>query len=101
MTGVQTCALPIWLKSGRKLVKAIGRDLRSPEDVKACMEEIRIHLRGHNLYDIFYGPFKKEETELLKKYIELAPRDDFKDILDAVDEFAYFDSRKVRPAESV
>ena len=89
------------LKSGRKLVKAIGRDLRSPEDVKACMEEIRIHLRGHNLYDIFYGPFKKEETELLKKYIELAPRDDFKDILDAVDEFAYFDSRKVRPAESV
>ncbi len=53
------------------------------------------------MYDIFYGPFKKEETELLKKYIELAPRDDFKDILDAVDEFAYFDSRKVRPAESV
>ena len=73
------------LKSGRKLVKAIGRDLESPEDVKACMEEIRIHLRGHNLYDIFYGPFKKE---------------DFKDILDAVDEFAYFDSRKVRPVES-
>lgn len=83
------------LKSGRKLVKVIGRNLESPEDVKQYMEEIRIHLRGHNLYDIFYAPYKKEETELLRRYIDLAPRDDFKDILDVVDEFAYFDSRKV------
>ncbi len=84
------------MKSGRKLIQAIGHDLESEEDVRLHMEEIKIHLRGHNLYDIFYGPYKKAETELLKKYIDLAPRDDFKDILDAVDRFAYFDSRKVQ-----
>ena len=52
-------------------------------------------MRGHNLYDIFYGPYKKQETEILRKYIELAPREDFKDILEAIDRFVYFDSRKV------
>lgn len=83
------------LKSGKRLKKVIGRDLESPEDVRRYMEEIRIHLRGHNLYDIFYGRYKKEETELLKRYIDLAPREDFRDILDAVDAFPYFDSRKL------
>ena len=51
-------------------------------------------MRGHNLYDIFYGKFKEKETELLRKYVELAPREDFQDILDAIDQFVYFDSRK-------
>ncbi len=83
------------LKSGKRLKKVIGRDLESPEDVRRYMEEIRIHLRGHNLYDIFYGRYKKEETELLKRYIDLAPREDFRDILDAVDAFPYFDSRRL------
>ena len=84
------------LKSGKRLKEAIGRDLESPGDVCRYMEEIRIHLRGHNLYDIFYGQYKKEETELLKRYIDLAPREDFQDILDAVDAFPYFDSRKIK-----
>ncbi len=83
------------LKSGKRLKKVIGRDLESPEDVRRYMEEIRIHLRGHNLYDIFYGRYKKEERELLKRYIDLAPREDFRDILDAVDAFPYFDSRRL------
>lgn len=83
------------LKSGRRLVQRIGRNLESPEDVKQYLEEIKICIRGHNLYDIFYGPFKKEETELLRRYIDMAPRDDFQDILNAVDGFAYFDSRKM------
>lgn len=82
------------LKSGQKLKQAIGRDFLSPEDMKDHMEEIKIHLRGHNLFDIFYGRYKKEEQTLLKKYIDLAPRDDFKDILEAVDRFVYFDSRR-------
>lgn len=69
-------------------------NMASPEDMKDHMEEIRIHLRGHNLYDIFYGPFRSREQEILKAYIRLAPRDDFKDILDAIDSFPYFDSRK-------
>lgn len=85
----------LWkLKSGKKLVQAIGKNPETTEDIRSYMEDIRIHLRGHNLYDIFYGPFKKEEEVLLRRYIDLAPRDDFKDILDAIDGFAYFDSRK-------
>ena len=63
-------------------------------DIREHMEEIRICLRGHNLYDIFYGRFRKNETEILKSYIEEAPRDTFKDILDAIDRFVYFENRK-------
>lgn len=82
------------MKSGKNLREVLGRDLETPEDVKSHMEEIRIYMRGHNLYDIFYSRYKKEETELLTRYIEIAPREDFRDILDAVDQFIYFENRK-------
>ena len=82
------------LSSGEKLVAAIGHDLTSPEDVRQHMEDIRIHMRGHNLYDTFYGRYKDSETELLTRYIEIAPKDDFKDILDAIDHFIYFENRR-------
>lgn len=82
------------IRSGRNLVQVLGRNLETIEDVRNHMEEIRIHMRGHNLYDIFYGRYKKEETELLTRYIELAPREDFGDILDAIDHFIYFESRR-------
>lgn len=82
------------IKNGKNLREVLGRDLETPEDVKSHMEEIRIYMRGHNLYDIFYGRYKKEETELLTRYIEIAPREDFRDILDAVDQFIYFENRK-------
>ena len=52
-------------------------------------------MRGHNLFDIFYGPYKKQEGEILRRYIDLAPREDFKDILDATDRFVYFENRKM------
>lgn len=42
----------------------------------------------------FTAALKKNETELLKRYIDLAPREDFADILDAIDRFIYFKSRK-------
>lgn len=29
-------------------------------------------MRGHNLYDIFYGRYKKQEAQILTQYIELA-----------------------------
>ena len=74
--------------------EVLGGDLKSTEDVKTHMEEIKTYLRGHNLYDIFYGRYREQEQELLTKYIELAPREDFKDILDSVDQFIYFESRK-------
>ena len=82
------------LSSGQKLIRVIGHDLTGPEDVKAHMEEIKTYMRGHNLYDCFYGRFKKEENELLSRYIELAPREDFADILDAIDRFVFFESRR-------
>ena len=61
---------------------------------KISMEEIRIYMRGHNLYDIFYGGYREQEQELLSRYIELAPREDSQDILDAIDRFIYFESKK-------
>lgn len=82
------------LKSGRHLTEILGRELESPEDVKAHMEEIRIYLRGHNLFDLFYGRYREQERELLERYIELAPREDFRDIFEALERFPYFESRK-------
>ncbi len=82
------------IKSGQRLLEAIGEDFNTEEDVKRHMEDIRIHLRGHNLYDIFYGRFRSQETEILRRYIEEAPRANFADILDAVERFIYFESRR-------
>ena len=72
----------------------LGKNLESEEELISHMEEVKIYLRGHNLFDIFYGRYKEKERELLKRYIDLAPREEFQDILDAVDGFVYFDSRK-------
>ncbi|MBO5030801.1 MAG: AAA family ATPase [Lachnospiraceae bacterium] len=82
------------LKSGRQLRERIGADFETIQDVKAHMEDIKVCMRGHNLFDIFYGRFKEQENELLERYVELAPREDFADILDAIDRFIYFESRK-------
>lgn len=81
------------IKSGVHLIQMMGRDFTSPQDMKEHMEEIKTYTRGHNLFDIFYGRYKKEEKDLLKKYIEIAPRDEFSDILDAADSFIYFQSK--------
>lgn len=82
------------IKSGKRFVEVVGKKIECVDDLKANFEAFRIHMRGHNLYDIFYGPFKEQENELLMKYIEIAPKEDFADILDAVDRFVYFDSRR-------
>ena len=82
------------IRSGQQLMEIMGRDFTSPEDMKAHMEEILTYMRGHNLYDLFYGPFRDREQEILREYIDMAPREEFKDILDAIDRFVYFDSRK-------
>lgn len=83
------------ISSGRHLREVLGQDLRTVEDVKEHMEEIRTYLRGHNLFDIFYGRYKEQESELLEHYLELAPREDFRDILEALERFPYFESRKI------
>lgn len=87
------------LRSGQRLLEVIGHDMESVADVKDHMEEIRTHMRGHNLYDIYYGRFKENEQEVLKDYIDAAPREDFADILDSIDRFLYFESRKKEQGE--
>ena len=82
------------LKCGLHFSEATGAVINGPSDLKNHIEAFKIYMRGHNLFDIFYGRFKKNETELLKRYIDLAPREDFADILDAIDRFIYFKSRK-------
>lgn len=82
------------IKSGVHLTEVLGKDIESIEELKANYDTFKIYMRGHNLYDIFYGPFKKQEKELLRKYLEIAPREDFKDILDAIERFVYFEGRK-------
>ena len=80
--------------SGKHLIEVLGKDITSIEDLKENYETFKIYMRGHNLYDIFYSRFREQETEILNKYLEIAPREDFKDILDAIEAFEYFDSRK-------
>lgn len=83
------------IKSGRRLTEVLGGDLETVEDVRLHMEEIRIYMRGHNLFDIFYGKYKDQEREILEQYIEIAPREDFQDIFAALERFSYFESRRV------
>ena len=43
---------------------------------------------------IFFTAGTKKEAQILTQYIELAPREDFADILDSIERFIYFESRK-------
>ncbi len=82
------------IKSGVHLIEVLDKDIESVEELKENYESFKIYMRGHNLYDIFYGPFKKQEKELLRKYLEIAPREDFEDILNAIESFVYFEGRR-------
>lgn len=83
------------IKSGEHLKAVIGHDLETVQDVKDNMEYIRKYMRGHNIFDIFYGRFKDRETEILTKYVEIAPKEDFSDILDSINKFIFFESKKL------
>ena len=75
--------------------RILGIRIKTKQDIKNNIENIKIYVRGHNLFDIFYGKYHgSEEQEILKKYIDVAPRDTFKDIFDAIDSFVYFENRK-------
>ena len=83
------------LTSVKHMLEKTKISIQCKEDIKKYMEFFRIYVRGHNLFDIFYGRYKKEgETEILKTYIQNAPRSCFQDILDAIDSFIYFNGRK-------
>ena len=82
------------LASGKHLIQILGKDFESVDDVKEHLEEIKIYIRGHNLYDIFYGPYKSNENAILSAYLKLAPKSDFQDIFDKINNFPYFDNRQ-------
>lgn len=83
------------LSSVRRMKEQLGIEIASRQDLIRNMENIRIYVRGHNLYDIFYGRYKgKREQEILTKYIENAPREVFSDILQSIDQFVFFDSKQ-------
>lgn len=83
------------LSSVKRMQDKLGITINSQEDIKKNMENIRIYVRGHNLFDIFYGRYKgKKEKEILEKYIEAAPRETFDDILNSIDKFVFFESKK-------
>ncbi|MBQ9765509.1 MAG: AAA family ATPase [Lachnospiraceae bacterium] len=83
------------LTSVKRMQRIIGVRINSKQDIIDNMESFRIFVRGHNLFDIFYGRYNKEQEEaILRKYIEVAPRENFADILNAIDKFVYFENRK-------
>ncbi len=84
------------LGSVRWMEQKTGIKIKSKQDLENNLETIKIYVRGHNLYDIFYGRYKGEqENEILIRYIQKAPRKVFEDILDAVDKFVFFESKKI------
>lgn len=83
------------LVSTKKMLDKLGLVIDSRQKLIDNMENIRIYVRGHNLYDIFYGRYKGErENAILRAYIETAPKKIFDDIFEAIDRFVYFQSRR-------
>ena len=88
------------IKSFVRMRQKTGIEIKSKEDIRRHLETILVYGRGHNLYDIFYGRYRgRKEKEILQKYIDIADRDTFKDILDTIDSFMFFDSRKIESQE--
>ncbi len=82
--------------SMKRLVRTKNVRINNKQDVKNNMELIKTYVRGHNLFDMYYGRYKREnEKEILQKYIDAAPRETFADILDALDRFVYFQNRRI------
>ena len=83
------------ITSVKNMGRKLGIRIDSKQELKDNIENIKIYVRGHNLYDIFYGRYKgQKEKEILMKYIDNAPREVFADILEAIDAFVYFHSRR-------
>lgn len=74
------------LVSTKKMLEKLNITIETRQDIIDNMENIRKYVRGHNLYDIFYGRYKGEkENAILRAYIDAAPRENFDDIFDAID----------------
>lgn len=84
------------LSSVKRMKAKLEIEIKSRQDIVDNIENFRIYVRGHNLFDIFYGKYKNNENDILMKYIEAAPREIFADILDKIEGFVFFDSRKIK-----
>lgn len=83
------------LSSTKRMLRINNIRIRSKQDIKEHLELFKIYVRGHNLFDIFYGKYHGQaEQEILKKYINAAPKETFQDIFDAIDSFVYFENRR-------
>ncbi len=83
------------LPSFKRLIRNYNIRIHTKEDIKKHLEKIKICVRGHNLFDIFYSKYRNDaELEILKKYIDIAPPETFDDILKAIDSFVYFENRR-------
>ena len=83
------------LSSVKRMIRNYNIRINTKEDIKKYLEQIKICVRGHNLFDIFYSKYRNDaEQEILKKYIDVAPPETFADILDAIDRFVYFENRR-------
>lgn len=83
------------LSSTKRMQRINNIRIRSKQDIKENLELFKIYVRGHNLFDIFYGKYHGQaEQEILKKYIDAAPKETFQDIFDAIDSFVYFENRR-------
>lgn len=83
------------LGSVKRMIKMKGIRINNKQDIKKNIETIKIYVRGHNLFDIFYSKYRNDaQTQILKRYIDEAPRECFDDILKAIDSFVYFENRK-------
>lgn len=81
--------------SVKRMIRETGIRINSKHDLKSNIEMIKIYVRGHNLFEIFYGRYKGGRKDyLLKEYIDVANREVFADILDAIDSFVYFENRR-------
>ena len=61
------------LVSTKNMLEKLNITIETRQDIIDNMENIRKYVRGHNLYDIFYGRYKGEkENAILKAYIDAA-----------------------------
>ncbi len=85
------------LSSVKRMLRTKNFRIQNKQDIKDHMEDIKIYVRGHNLFDIFYGRYHgTDEQNILREYINAAPKEVFQDIFDAIDSFLYFENRKKR-----
>lgn len=83
------------LSSVKKMLEKTNIQIESKQDLERNFELIKTYVRGHNLFDIFYGKYKGEAlNHILTEYVKLAPRNVFEDILAAIDNFIFFDSKR-------